>query len=168
MIVLTLGISATLGISNMLALFVLGVAARNLDQRHALVEVDFKWLARIFLILLFVVIGVHLQLSGLWEATTTVLLFILGRFLAKTSAIMLFYRTSRLTFNQASALSLTMVPMAGIAIGMSNVLMDYNMGYAYYCASMTAAVVAVLSIIGPVFAQIAFIQTGEAADNQNA
>lgn len=164
MVILTLGLAVTLKLSNMITLFVLGVAARNMDRQHSLVEVNFSWLARIFFIILFVVIGIHLQLVGLWDITAAVMIYILGRFLTKTVAIMLFYRKSRLTFKQASSLALTMVPMAGIAIGMSNVLLDYNPEYATQLSTLIAAVVAVLSIIGPILTRIAFIQTGEAYD----
>ncbi|MBV8802285.1 MAG: cation:proton antiporter, partial [Gammaproteobacteria bacterium] len=57
-VILTTSLGRMFHLSNMIALFTLGVAARNLDKKHILVEVNFEWLARLFLIVLFVVTGV--------------------------------------------------------------------------------------------------------------
>lgn len=161
-VVFAIGLTRILNISSMLTLFSLGAAARNLDYKHVLTEVDFGWLARLFFILLFVVIGVELRLSGLWQATWAVFAFIGARSIAKACGIWLFAKASRLTSQQSWALSLALTPMAAIAIGMSEKLLDFNPDLGYQLMIIITAVVTLLNIIGPIATQIAFIKTGEA------
>lgn len=162
LVMLTTSLSHIFNLSSMLALFTLGVAARNFDYKHMLMEVDFGWFARLFFILLFVVTGVHLQLRGLWVMAGSVLIFILARGIAKTAGIFLFARTSNLTKQQALAIGLALSPMAGVAIGMSNILADFNPDFGHRLLLIVSGVVAVLNIIGPIATQLAFMRTGEA------
>lgn len=166
-VIFAIGLAPILKCSSMLTLFVLGVAARNLDRQHTLMEIDFGWLARLFLILLFVVTGVHLQLQGLWQATWIVLLFILVRIIAKIGGVWLFSKSSRLTKRQSVALSFTLLPMAGVAIGMSNILVNFNPDFDYRLLLIITAAVAILNIIGPIATQVAFIMTGESLLQKN-
>lgn len=156
------GTANTLHLSTMLTLFVFGAAARNLDSRHVLMEIDFEWLARIFFILLFVVTGVHLQLQGLWEVSFIVVFIIAVRLLSKLLGVFLFAKSSHLTGRQALAISLTLLPMAGVSIGMSNTLIDFNPDFGNKLILIITAVVAILNIIGPILTQLAFIKTREA------
>lgn len=166
-VIFAIGFAHTLNVSSMLTLFSLGVAARNLDHQHTLMEVNFGWLARLFFILLFVVTGVHLQFQGLWQATWVILFFITARLLAKIVGIWLFSKSSRLTKRQSLALSFTLLPMAGVAIGMSNTLVDFNPDFDYRLLLIITAVVAILNIVGPIATQVAFIMTGESLLQKN-
>lgn len=168
-VVFAIGLTRIFNVSSMLTLFTLGAAARNLDRKHVLTEVDFGWLARLFFILLFVVTGVELHFRGLWQAQAvwTVVAFLLARSMAKTCGIWLFANASRLTAQQAWALSLALTPMAALAIGMSEKLLDFNPDLGYQLMIIITAVVAILNIIGPIATQFAFIMTGEAGTEQN-
>lgn len=156
-----IGLSSVLKLSSMLTLFTLGVAARNLNFKHYLIEIDFGWLAKLFFILLFVTTGVHLQLKGLWLATGIVLAFILIRIIAKSIGIWLFAKSSQLTAQQAWALCLTLTPMAGLAVGMSNILLDFNPALGYQLVTIITTAIAVLNILSPIAVQLAFIKSGE-------
>lgn len=162
-VVFAVGLSRILNVSSMLTLFALGAAARNLDYKHVLTEVDFGWLARLFFILLFVVTGVQLQLKGLWIVPWAVFAFLLARAFAKACGIWLFAKTSRLTRKQTFALSLALTPMATLAIGMSDILVNVNPDLAFELMIIITAIVAIFNIIGPIATQFAFIITGEAA-----
>lgn len=162
-VALGIGLALSLNISTMLTLFTFGVAARNLDRKHTLTEVDFGWLARIFFVLLFVVTGVYLKFQGLWQATLIVLIFLGVKILAKMMGVMIFSRTSHLTIQQSLALGITLAPMAELAIGMSNRLVNFNPNFSSYLLTIITAVVGVLYILGPIAVQIAFIKTDEAS-----
>jgi len=162
-IVLAITFSSALNLSNMLTLFSFGAAARNLDRKHLLMEVDFGWLARLFFILLFVIIGIHLQFQGLWQATWAVLAFVFLRAIGKVAGVWLFAKKTRITKQQAVAISLALSPMAGVALGMSNKLIAFNPELGHLILTIIAAVVAILNIIGPILTQIAFVKTKEAA-----
>ena len=166
-VIFAIGLADLLNLSSMFVLFTLGVAARNFDYKNLLTEIDFEWIARLFFIVLFVVLGVQLQLNGLWQATWIVLAFLAARTIAKACGIWLFYRSSRLTKQQAFALCLSLVPMAGVAIGMSNIIIDFNPKFGQQLIVVVSAVVAILNIIGPITTQVAFIRSHEAAvENQ--
>jgi Kef-type K+ transport system membrane component KefB len=157
-----IGLAISLNLSTMLTLFTFGVAARNLDRAHELTEIDFGWLARLLFVILFVVTGIYLQFQGLWQATSIVLAFLLMKILAKMLGVFIFSGASRLTTKQSLALSFTLAPMAELAIGMSNRLVDFNPNFSHQLITIIAAAVAILYIVGPIAVQIAFIKTGEA------
>jgi hypothetical protein len=61
-VLLTISLAKILYLSIMLSLLTFGVASRNLDHKHTLLEFDFKWGANLAFILLFVVTGIYLNL----------------------------------------------------------------------------------------------------------
>lgn len=160
-IVLTISLTNVLNLSTMFTLFMFGVAARNLDYKHTLLEVDFSWLARLLVILLFVVMGINLHLAGLLEATFAIAAFVILRFLAKISGICAFAKPSRLSVNQTLAMSLTLTPMADVALGMSNIVSSFNEALSSQLSLIILGVVAVLNLIGPIFTQWGFLKADE-------
>lgn len=164
-VLVTIGISLSLHLSSMLALFTLGVAARNLDQKHILVEVDLGWLLRLFFIILFVVTGIYLQFRGIWTVTWMVIGLILFRFIAKLAGVLMFSKVSHLTIKQAVAVALTLSPLAGVAIGMSNIIIDFNPVLGGQLIIIISVAVAILTIVSPIITQLTFIKMGEALQN---
>lgn len=160
-LVFTIGVVQTINLPTAISLFFFGIATRNLDRKHVLMDIDFGTSAQLFFILLFVVTGTYLRLEGLRVAAIAVITFILVRALAKTLGILLFSNKSRLTKQQVFAISLALTPMAGLAISMSNILEDFNPDFNHQISTMIAAVVAVLEILGPVATQFAFIKSRE-------
>ncbi len=161
MVVLTMGLANLLNLSTMLALFTLGVAVRNFDTQHALVEVDIAWLARPFLILLFVISGFYLQFEGLWLAGIIVLAFIVARMLAKFSGVYLFSKKSHLTTSQSLAIGLALTPMGAVAIGMYSILESSNPEFSHQLSLVITTVLTVFNLLGPIATQVAFIKSKE-------
>jgi Kef-type K+ transport system membrane component KefB len=162
-----IGMAISLSLSIMLTLFIFGVAARNFDRKHKLIEVDFGWFGRLFFVILFVVAGVYLKLEGLWQATWIVLAFIACKVLSKMIGVMIFGHVSQLTKQQSFALGLTLVPMAEVAIGMSNRLVLFNPNFSPQLITIVTSVAAILYIIGPIAVQTALIKMGEATASSN-
>ena len=160
-VMFAIGLSSILKVSSMLTLFTLGVAARNLNYKYILTEVDFVWLDRIFFIILFVITGVHLHLKGLWEATWIVLAFIIVRTIAKSCGIWLFAKSSELNKQQAWSLCFALTPMAALAIGMSNAILEVSPSFGYQLMIIITTSVAILNIMGPLAVQFAFIRSDE-------
>ena len=168
MTVLAIGLARMLHLSTMLTLFVFGMVARNFDRRHRLTAVDFGSLARFFLIILFVLSGFYLQPKGLWQETIAVIAFIIVRFAAKLAGVFLFAKPSRLTRQQAWSTGLALMPMAGVALGMSFMLINLNPELGTLLVTIVSASLAILNVIGPILAQWAFLKAGEAASNDIA
>src|SRR4029079_10913086 len=76
-IMFAIGLSTALHLSSMLTLFTLGVAVRNWNRERFLIEVNFGALRKLFIIILFVITGAHIQLSGFFD-----IIGIVGAFLA--------------------------------------------------------------------------------------
>jgi hypothetical protein len=74
----------------------------------------------------------------------------------------LFSRASNLSKQQVYAISLALSPMAGVAIGMSNILVDFNPDFGHRLLLIVTGIVAIFNIFGPIATQLAFIRTGEA------
>ncbi len=161
-VLLTIGLARIFHLSMMLSLLTFGVATRNFDRKHMLLEFDFKWGARLAFILLFVVTGIQLNLKGLVTSTLIVIAFILIRTLAKSVGVWLFAKKSRITNQQVFAISIALTPMAGVAMGMASTLTDFNEDLGREMSVIIASVVAILNIIGPVATQYAFVRTNEA------
>lgn len=162
MTVLAIGLARMFHLSTMLTLFIFGMAARNLDWKHYLTAVDFGAVARFFLIILFVLTGIYLQLGGIWQETLAVVVFIAIRFAAKFTGIILFAKASRLTWQQTWSIGLALTPMAGVALGMSFMLINLNPELGSGMVTIVSAVLAILNLFGPVIAQWAFLKAGEA------
>ncbi len=160
--ILAIGLARLMHLSTMLTLFIFGVAARNFDSQHVLSEIDFGGLARIFLILLFVLTGISLRLHSLWQEAGIIITFILIRSLAKFAGIYLFAKSSRLTRQQNFSLSLALMPMAGVAIGMSYMLNDLNPNLGNSLSAIIGGALAILTLLGPVAMQFALLTAGEA------
>lgn len=166
-VMFAIGVSGVLNLSSMLTLFTLGVAARNYNVKNILTEVDFGWLARIFFVVLFVVTGVHLQLGGLFQATWIVITLLFVRAIAKCSGIWLFASSCRLTSQQTWALCFAITPMAGLAVGMSNILLDFNPAMGYQLMIIITTMIAVLNLVGPIATQLAFVKSNETIYKEN-
>lgn len=160
-IMLGIGLANILNFSIMLTLFTFGVAVRNFNYKYLLMEIDFGWLGKLSFILLFVITGIHLQIKGLWEATLIVVGFLLIRSVAKSLGIWLFAKSSQLTKQQTWSLCFALTPMAGLAVGMSNIIFDINPKFSIELMTIIATSIAVLNILGPIAVQIAFINSKE-------
>ncbi len=164
-IILTIGLARMFHLSTMLTLFIFGVAARNFDWRHRLTTIDFGVLARFFLIILFVLVGIYLQPRGIWQETLAVLAFIVFRFIGKFIGVFLFSKSSRLTPPQTWATGLALMPMSGVALGMSFMLINLDPELGSKLITIILGALALMSIIGPIIAQWAFLIVGETATN---
>jgi len=162
MTVLAISLARMFQLSTMLTLFIFGMFARNLDSHHYLSDVNFGAVARFFLIFLFVLTGIYLQPRGIWQETLAVITFIAIRFVGKSIGVFLFAKISRLTQQQAWSTSLALIPMAGVALGMSFMLTNLNPELGTLLVTIVSAALAILNLIGPIIAQWAFLKAGEA------
>ncbi|HRE30782.1 MAG TPA: cation:proton antiporter, partial [Candidatus Berkiella sp.] len=118
MILITISLAKSFGLSVKLSLFLFGVMIRNLDFKHIFIEVDFEWGIHLAFILLFVITGMQINFHGIVNYTFAVFAFIILRLFAKSLGIWLLSKKSRLTSKQTFSIGLALTPMAGVTIGM--------------------------------------------------
>jgi hypothetical protein len=160
-VVLVVGLARALNLPVVVALLALGILARNLDYDHALLPLRFGHAGQLLFVVLFVLSGASLDFSGFGTVAMVVAVFVVVRFLGKALAILALGRLSSLRPGGAGLLSLSLLPMSGLAAVM---VYDTAALYPRFGAELAAVVlsaVAVLEIIGPLATQFALKQAGE-------
>jgi Kef-type K+ transport system membrane component KefB len=161
LVVLVVGLARALNLPVVVALLALGILARNLDYDHALLPLRFGHAGQLLFVVLFVLSGASLDFSGFGTVATVIAVFVVVRFLGKALAILALGRLSSLRPGGAGLLSLSLLPMSGLAAVM---VYDTAALYPRFGAELAAVVlsaVAVLEIIGPLATQFALKQAGE-------
>lgn len=160
-VLFVLGVSRTLQLSYLIAILVLGVLTKNLDRRHDLVDVEWGYFGQAFFILLFVITGASVQWQQFGQVGSAVLAFLAARFLGKSLGVFVFARMSGLSLKQALALSLMLVPMAGLAVGLGYSLTDIYPDLGRRLTAIIGVAAATLYLIGPIAVQFALKWTRE-------
>lgn len=163
-IIATLGLAKMLNVSGLLALLTLGLLSRNLDKHRQLLNVEFGHGGELFFLLLFVVTGANLHLEELGSAGLIAVAFVAARLLAKLVAVYVPMRRSGLPPLQSGMLGLTLVPMAGLAIGLTEVTSAMYPQFGRELAAIVLAAVALLETIGPILTTYALKKAGEVAN----
>jgi Kef-type K+ transport system membrane component KefB len=161
LVVLVVGIARAANLPVVVALIVLGALTRNLDYDHAVLPLRFGHAGQLLFVVLFVLSGASLDFSGLETVATVTVLFLVVRFLGKAVAILALGRLSGLRAGGAGLLSLSLLPMSGLAV-----VMVYDTAALYprfggELAAVVLSAVAVLEIIGPLATQFALRKAGE-------
>jgi|GEM_PF-2498200 len=163
-LILSTSIAEYLNLSNLLVLISFGIATRNFDKRHALLEFNLDFFTHIFFIPLFFITGCYLDFKGFILAPVVVTAYIFIRIIAKSSGVLLFRKISDLTNKQAVAVAGALMPMSGIAIGIASKINDFNPDLGAQLLWVVSAAVALWGIVGPIIVQSALLTTGEAFD----
>lgn len=163
-VVAAIGVAKVLALSTLLTLLVLGIVAKNIDRNKDLLAVEFGHGGEIFFVILFVISGASLHLNELVTAGGAALVFVVARFAGKTGAMFLVSRYwSGFTANQSAMLGMTMLPMAGLAIGIVNTTSGMYPEFGAQLGSIILAAIAILETIGPIATEFALKRSGEVA-----
>ena len=163
MIVLTVGVAQVGRLSVLLALLVFGVCARNLDPDRRLIDIRFGHAARLLFVVLFVLTGATLRPEQFGAIAWLGLAFVLVRLVGKAFALFVLARPAHISARQAATLSLTLTPMAGLTIGLTQPIFDISPEFGAHLAGVIASGIAILSVLGPIATRYALIQSGEGA-----
>ena len=162
LVILVVGLARALNLPVVVALLTAGILARNLDYDHVLLPLRFGYAGQLLFVVLFVLTGASLDFSGLETVAAVTAVFVLVRFLGKAVAILALGRLSGLRAGGAGLLSLSLLPMSGLAVVM---VYDTAALYPRFGADLAAVVlsaVAVLELLGPLATQFALRRAGEA------
>jgi len=162
LVVLVVGLARAFNLPVVVALLVLGVLARNLDYDHVLLPLRFGHAGQLLFVVLFVLSGASLDFSGLQAAGAAAAAFVAMRFLGKAAVILVLGRLSGLRAGGAGLLSLSLLPMSGLAVVMVYDTAAIYPRFGAELASVVLAAVAVLEIAGPLATQFALRRAGEA------
>jgi Kef-type K+ transport system membrane component KefB len=166
LILLAVGAAQVLKLSVLITLLVLGAAARNFDRLN-LQEVDLLSSGRLFIIVLFVVVGATLQFDAIVTGGAIALALIVARWCGKAAALVLLGSVSGLPWQKSLWLSVALLPLSGTALVLAQDMANLYPGIGVELSSIMFATVAILEIVGPIAVQFALRFSGEAMQREN-
>jgi len=156
-----IGLARMLKVSPLLALLALGLLVNYLNREEHVQNVDFGHSGELFFLVLFVVAGANLHLDYLGKAGLLALLFVIMRQAGKTIATYAMLRYAGMERKPALMTGLTLTPMAGMAIGLSQMTSDLYPQFGRELQTLVLASVAILETIGPIATEFALRHAGE-------
>lgn len=156
-----IGVAQMLHVSSLLALLALGLLVNYLNRDTHVLQPDFGYGGELFFLLLFVVSGANLHIEHLGNVGLLALLFVFVRQAAKSAATYVAMRRAGMPARSASMLGLTLTPMAGLAIGLSQMTSDLYPQFGLELQALVLAAVAILETIGPIATEFALKRAGE-------
>ncbi|MCB1955699.1 MAG: cation:proton antiporter [Rhodocyclaceae bacterium] len=157
------GLAKMLGGSPLLTLLALGILVHNMDLEDVLLPVDFGMGAELFFVILFVVAGARMHLEDVLLAGIPALAFVLARFVGKYLGL-LALRGAGFDAHDAGLIGLNLMPMAGMAIGLTQMLTERYPVFIGTFSAIVFAAIAILETIGPIATEYALKRSGEVAD----
>lgn len=148
-----IGFSVVLGLSAMLTNLFLGMMVANLRHTEKLREEGFGAQEEIFLIILFVLAGAKLHLEEVGQYLGWAILFVVLRGAGKLVALTACQPLTGSTLKQNIGITGMLTPMAGLAIGLTQMTESLFPTVGRNLATLILAGVAILETIGPLVSE---------------
>lgn len=162
------GLCSMWGLSSLLVCMMIGAVMVNISQQHeVLMEQCDRFTPPLFL-LFFVLSGAELNLGVLPQVGLIGILYILLRSVGKWGGTLLGAVCVKADKNVKKYLGLTLLPQAGVAIGMAQMVSIRFPQLADTVSTVVLACVLVFELIGPVITKIALTKAGEIASPKQA
>lgn len=160
-ILLAVGVAQVMKLSVLISMLMLGAVTRNMDRIN-LREVDLLGTGRLFIIVLFVVVGASLHVETLATSGLIALVLIVARFCGKAIALTALASTSGIPWQKALWLSVALLPLSGSAIVLTQDVAALYPEIGTQLTQIVFATVAILELVGPIAVQVALRMTNEA------
>ncbi len=161
MILLAVGAAVALKLSVLGTLLTLGILARNADPERRIRHIDFGVGVELFFVILFINEGASITLSHSAGIALPALVLIAVRYLGKSAPVYLFSGFAPLGIARAGFVSLTLVPLSGLA---ALLVLDARHEYPQLQPEMIAVMltaIGILELTGPVLAGFALRRARE-------
>jgi len=160
-IFLALALCDMWNLSSLLCIMMLGAVMTNVsDVANIIIEQTDRFTPPIFL-LFFVISGADLNLSVLPTVGLVGVCYIIMRVLGKWLGAMTGSRLVKAHPNVQKYLGLTLIPQAGVAIGMAQLALTRLPAYGHQIQAIVLAGTLIYELVGPVVTKFALIKAGE-------
>ena len=153
-----------IGFSSLLVCMMLGTIFCNVcDFSEELMDRVDRWTAPLFIIF-FVLSGAELELKVFADLMVVVigLVYILSRSAGKYSGAFLSSKLAKCDDNIVKYLGITLLPQAGVALGMANIVKDSVLGVeGVLIANITLFAVLIYELVGPALTKMALTKAGD-------
>lgn len=161
MVFAAVGLSSMWGLSSLLVCMMLGATMVNLcSQSNVMLEQCDRFTPPLFL-LFFVLSGANLDLSVLPTVGMVGVAYVLARALGKTLGGTMGAAVEKCDPNIVKYLGLTLIPQAGVAIGMARMSMTALPEYGAVINAVVLSGTLIYELTGPVITKIALTRAGE-------
>ena len=167
-VLLTTGLASFFNTSPLLSNMFLGLVLINLSQKNEHLIVDLEKFTPPIYCFFFVLAGANLNLAVFAQVGPILIfwgiIFVLARLIGKTAGAYIAGTLSKAPDNIKKYLGLTLVPEAGVAIGLS-LLIGTSSAYFEFRSvilNVTLMAVAINELIGPICTKYALFKAGEA------
>ena len=160
-LIFSISFAKYLNLSSFLTLITLGISTRNFDVKHLLLELNLNPITPVLFIPLFFITGCYLEFNGFFEMPTMIIAYVVLRIITKVGSVFLFRKVSNLTNKQAIAISMALMPMSGIAVGLTSAITELNPDLGKQLLVMVSSAVAFWGILGPILSQYVLLRSGE-------
>lgn len=160
-ILLALGLCNLWNLSSLLCIMMLGAVMTNVSRvSNIIIEQTDRFTPPIFL-LFFVISGMDLELSVLPTVGLVGIMYILLRVIGKWLGAMVGSRLVKAHPSVQKYLGLTLIPQAGVAIGMAQMAITKLPAYGHEIQAVVLAATLIYELIGPVVTKMALMKAGE-------
>ena len=154
-----------LPLSDLLTCMAIGVMYANMNKESGQVfDIMDRWTSPLFL-LFFIISGAGLDLSIIPMVGVIGVVYLLSRSIGKYSGAYLGAKIVKADSNVKKYLGLTLLPQAGVAIGMAQKVAStpelVSAGFASSVVTVTLCATLVYELIGPLIAKWALVKSGE-------
>lgn len=153
--------ASTLRLSGVLVLLGYGVMARAFDVRRRFASLSFGSLGQILLVLLFAISAATLDLDLVPAGALAGAVLVAARYAGKTVGVFALAPASGLSMRKASLLSLTLMPMSGVALILVHDVSALFPGLGSTLAAVVVSAIVMLEVLGPAAAYFALVRAGE-------
>jgi len=160
--------ASALNLSGVLVLLGYGVMARAFDVRRRFASLSFGHLGQILLVLLFAISAATLDLDLLPAGALAGAALVAARYAGKAIGVFALAPASGLSMRKASLLSMTLMPMSGVALILVHETTALFPGLGSTLASVVVSAIVMLEILGPAAAYFALVRAGEADETAEA
>lgn len=172
---LALGSAQALKLSLLIVPLAIGSTIATVEDEHPLSGIEFGSAFELFFIVLFVYAGANLHLDEFIENGILIVSLVAVRSIAKVLGVAATARLQVFSMRDGFSSGLLLIPMAGLAIGLTQTVSDLFPQYASTISAVVLGSVALFESIGPPIAKTAFKLCGEfdenyaleAAENEN-
>ena len=153
--------ASALKLSGVLVLLGFGVMARAFDVRRRFASLSFGHLGQILLVLLFAISAATLDLDLLSAGALAGAVLVAARYVGKAIGVFSLAPASGLSMRKASLLSLTLMPMSGVALILVHDTTALFPGLGSTLAIVVVSAIVMLELLGPAAAYFALVRAGE-------
>ncbi|MGH8676037.1 MAG: cation:proton antiporter [Burkholderiales bacterium] len=160
--------ASALKLSGVLVLLGYGVMARGFDVKRRFASFSFGSLGQILLVLLFAISAATLDLDLLPAGALAGAVLVAARYVGKAVGVFALAPASGLSMRKASLLSLTLMPMSGVALILVHDMSALFPGLGSGLASVVVSAIVMLEVLGAAAAYFALVRAGEADETGRA